>query len=412
MATRQWVGKGQKRKQAGTITPVAANNATYTIGIPDTTNGKLITYLADASATVAEITAGLVAALNASEDGEFQEITWTDNTTYIGFEVNEAGRPVTVASAASAGSLTTAATVTNASPNDINDAQNWSGNTVPGNNDTALFDTGAIDALWNLDALSAVTGLTVIRRRSYKGRISLPVYNENGTPYYEYRATEFLSDGGTFTLEQRADDPVASLKFNHGSTAGTLTLIGEGKGALGDEQAWVRGTSAASVYNVQQATLAIAPEVNSTANVATIRCQDSTVRCGQGTAFATSIVNHNSEIEVNSNLPAAYTQTGDGAVSWVRGTATGSSPDVEDGVMHYMSSGTLTTPTIGSDATLDFSLDNRTRTISGTVQLYKGATYNDPASSTYAGGLAYKCNGCTSQEVTVNLGPGRTFTVT
>ncbi len=55
------------------VTPIAQDDTTYSVTI----NGTLFTFLSDASATVAEITAGLVAAITAGAE----PVTATDNTT-------------------------------------------------------------------------------------------------------------------------------------------------------------------------------------------------------------------------------------------------------------------------------------------------------------------------------------------
>jgi hypothetical protein len=411
MAVKRWVGRAQKTAQAGTIT-IGTYDATttYKVGIPNTTTGKVVSTLGTGGTNITTA-AALAALLQASLEPEFLEITWTTPTTaVISYAVQSslAGTPVTVAVAVSGGTgtISTATTQANVSPNDVNNANNWDTGTLPVNSDTIVFDFGAVDATWNIDQLAALTGITMYRRREYTGKIGLPEYNASG--YFEYRATELQLAGGTFNIEQPVTDAIAQIKINHGATAGTLNLVGDGPSTLLSEQMWIRGTSASSVYNVEQATLAIAPVDNTVANLATLKCQNSTVRAGVGVVFATSIVNTDSELEVNSNLPASFTQYGSAAVTWVKQAATGSSPSLQDGVMYWMSTGTLTTPTVGSDASVDFSKDNRARTISGSVQMFKGSTWNDPWSTALA---TFVLNGCQIGEVTINYGAGRTVAV-
>lgn len=64
-------------------TPAAVNNATYIVGI----DGTEFEFEADATATVAEITAGLEAAINAGSVA----VTATDNTTYLQLDADAAG---------------------------------------------------------------------------------------------------------------------------------------------------------------------------------------------------------------------------------------------------------------------------------------------------------------------------------
>lgn len=60
------------------ITPIAQNNTTYTVTI----NGTAFQFISDADATVAEITAGLVAAINAGAE----PVSATDNGTDLDLE--------------------------------------------------------------------------------------------------------------------------------------------------------------------------------------------------------------------------------------------------------------------------------------------------------------------------------------
>ena len=73
---------GRRQVDEVTLTPVVANNATYTVTI----NGIPYTYLSDANATAAEITAGLDAAI-----GSPTGITATDNTGTLTVEVTTPG---------------------------------------------------------------------------------------------------------------------------------------------------------------------------------------------------------------------------------------------------------------------------------------------------------------------------------
>jgi hypothetical protein len=70
------------------VTPVAHDATTYT----DTINGTAYSYLSGAGATVAEICAGLVAAITAGS----QPVTATDHGTYYTVETNEAGEIFTL----------------------------------------------------------------------------------------------------------------------------------------------------------------------------------------------------------------------------------------------------------------------------------------------------------------------------
>ena len=411
MATKRWVGKAIKMTQVGTITITAYDVATtYKVGIPDTVNGKIISVLGQGG-TTSTTAAALQALLAASQEPEFQELTWTVLANVITYTANTPGQPSTVAVAVAGGTGTIAgATVTaNVSPNDAANIQNYSDNLLPANGDTLIFDEGNVDVLWNVDTLTAVTTLTIYRRIGYAGRIGLPDYNPAG--YFEYRPTEFKTAGATLLyIETSQADSPGQFTFNTQGTIATVTIIGDGRPALGQEVVYWRGSVNTSNLNVEGSSCAVAVFLNSTANIATLTAQDSTVRCGTGVAFATAIIARNSEIELRSNLPATVKLTGAQQICWVRESATATSPLVQDGIMYWMSSGTLTTPTIGTGATIDFSRDNRARTITGNVTVNTGATWNDPASSAIP--VTFVESNCDSTEWTRIQGPGRTVAVT
>lgn len=110
MATLVWVGNAAARQQVSTLTP-----ANVEIGdvFTATINGKSISFTATA-ATVANVTAGLTAAWNASTIAEFAEITASDSTTHVTLTSDsDEGEPFTVTTSVSnAGAFTvTVATV-------------------------------------------------------------------------------------------------------------------------------------------------------------------------------------------------------------------------------------------------------------------------------------------------------------
>ena len=120
-------------------------------------NGKAVVFTATA-ATVANVTAGLVALLNATTaPPEHQEITWANITTALTGTADTPGKPFTQTSSSVGGTLTTAVTTANKSSNDVNDAQNWSLGTVPANGEDVYIQDTDKSLLYNLSALSAVT---------------------------------------------------------------------------------------------------------------------------------------------------------------------------------------------------------------------------------------------------------------
>ena len=78
--------------------------------------------------------------------------------------------------------------------------------------------------------------------------------------------------------------------------------------------------------------------------------------------------------------------------------------------MIYKGTGTITTLTVSGAGEADFSQDMRAKTITNVVQLYAGATIDDPY-GVVALTNGFKPNRCTIADVALNFGPNRTFTV-
>lgn len=94
---------GRRQVDEVTLTPLVANNQTYTVTINDTS----YTYISDATATAAEISAGLEAAI-ATPDG----VIVTDNTGSLTVEVETPGNPWNVSVSSNIAQVSTTPTET------------------------------------------------------------------------------------------------------------------------------------------------------------------------------------------------------------------------------------------------------------------------------------------------------------
>lgn len=407
MANLAWVARAQKKAQVNRITP-----ASVTVGniFTVTINQKSYSFTATA-ATVANVTAGLVALLQASEEPEFRAITWADATTWITATANTPGRPFTQTSSSADGtgsaghSLTTTTTTANSSPNDVNNGVNYSGGSVPSAADNLTLENSSEPMLWNLDALSAVALGTVTRKRSFTGQVGLPATNEDG--YREYLPTEFTFQASNVVWEQSASDYAGMHRLNVGSgTACAVRVEGDGVTALGEEPLYIRGTHASNTLTVTNGSVASAIYAGETSVFSTVRGQNATIRTGAGTTWGTSIYLTDCIFETASNLPATFQQFA-GGETYLRGAATGTGPIIDGGAFFVMTSGTISAPAIRTGATFDMSRDPRTRTISGTTTMHAGASYIDPMSTTTP---TIQVVGCEFSDVTIVMGPGRTIT--
>lgn len=399
-----WIGNAPFVKQQGTITPVAANGAVYTVGIPNTTTGKTVSYTASGAATVNEIVNALVPLLQAMNEGEFKEVTWSIGSGAINWTVNEAGRPVTIASTTSGGgSLTTAQTVAPSSPYDANIAANYLNNALPIAADDLRFDQGNRDVKWNLSALSAIALTSWTRTKGYTGKIGLDDYNSNGN-YEEYRATEFTIKATTWNIEQAPGDRAEQIKINAQTTQGTFNINGQAAGSLNNERIRIRANNAANVLNLASASVSVSPVSGLASNFLTVNAANSTLRGGTGVVWGT-INNNGSTVQSSSNIANLIHQSPASRTILAGGAGTTTKTDLQAGRITAYGASTLTAITIGDGGTLDLEQDNATRTISGNVTMNAGSSFLDKYNTVASWTLK---NNAPLGSITVRVGSGRT----
>lgn len=187
MADRIWRGTTPAVAQVDTLTPANVEIAdifTATLTADDGTTAA-VSFTATAG-TVANVTAGLTAAINASTHPYFQRLTATDNTTYIAVTADEAGVPFSLAGSTTDGggtnnqTLTRAASVANSGPNSYAVANNWIGDAVPTTGDNVWIPAGTPDILYGLNQSSVSIG-TFERDRGATNRVGR---FEDGKLYY------------------------------------------------------------------------------------------------------------------------------------------------------------------------------------------------------------------------------------
>lgn len=369
MATRKWVGGAPAVAQVDKLTP-----ANVEVGdiFTATINGKTVSFVATAT-TVANVTAGLTAAWNASTAGEFQEITATDSTTHITLTANEAGKPFTVTSAATNGGAADTQTLTRAlvtacsGPNIADLATNWSGDTLPVDGDTADIEDSDIDILYNLDGLDDVD-LVALNIRRYSGDIGLP---QQKGDYDEYRPTYLTLQGAaTINIE---DCESGLIRIDTGSDDVTLNVNGTGSPKEDGLKTVVWKGSGTCVLNINKGSVDVAPLSGETAAAGTVRVGnagnpvgDADVRFSDGVTLGT-ITTSGGTVEVNSNVTTITMN--DGEVK-VRAGAV-SNLEVRGGHCIYNSTGTLGgNPVVSGNGHLDFDQDLRTKTVTNPIEVY------------------------------------------
>lgn len=382
MATKRFLGDSLAVAQIDTFTPA---NVEVSDVFEITMGGQSISYTA-AAATVADVTAGLVALLNASTIPEFAEVTWSDETTHIQGVADTAGKPFTATSSATDGGGTDTqtfvqATTTNSSgPNHWDDASNWSDGSVPATNDTVILDIGDVDILYGLDQ-SAVTLTKLVIYQTFTGKIGLPVNNTDGTQYAEYR-DQYLKIGSTTTEIGRGDGAGSKrIKIDNSSIQATVTVFGSGSRIdAGIPAILWKGTHASNILNVIRGDVGCAILSGESATVATLRISfdknvggDAKYRGGSGVTM-TNVKQSGGVAEIESNT-TLIDITG-GSIR-LMGSSTHAAINSDGGEVVYISDGTLTQGRIGRGGVLDCSRDLRSRTITD-LELSEGATYLDP----------------------------------
>lgn len=437
MATCRWTGGSLNRKQVSKITVANTWTAadTYTLTIDNVdfilTIGTLVTtaqvattiYQALTGTTFTDTTASCtipVADGGASLIPQFSEFTATNDTaSQVLLTANGsgalAGKPFTIAvtgdGTASTGTGAITSVTAPTSQYHADQADNYSGNALPtGGSDTLVFDNGSVDVRWGLDYATTLTNIT--KYKAYTGNVGLGEVNSDNSakPYHEYRTTYLTCTGCTTANLEVGEGPGSSrFKLNTGTGQSAINIFGKGSRVeTGVPCILWKGTHASNVVNNIAGDLGIAFFGGESATVATLVTGDgptsaaSTV-CGSGCTLTTVTLNGGSQ-ETNSAITTA-TQNGG---SWTHKSGTVTTANIYGGT-HYPTGGVTYTTLRLYGATFDLSKGNSAVTITNTIQLYKGAVFNDPQGRVT--GPVFKLNGCLPSEVTINIPKDKTLTV-
>jgi hypothetical protein len=389
VATNYWVGK---QKYVAQLYQVTISSISSTQTVTATINSLVETYTATGSDATAAA-AAVVAQLSATLTPEFSQFTFSSSGAVITATGPSDGRPVSITWGGTATLTGTSAAASAKSPHDASDGVNWSTGSAPGNGDTAVFENGSVDCLYNLSAFTSNT-LAVVKRSSYGGQMGLPDTNPLGFP--EYLPALFETAGTTLTVEDNG--VMVRIKSTAGS-ATTLTVTGDGGGTLYSESVEVTGLPASSVVNVNGGTLALSPLTSQSSAVATLRGANATVRTGPSAVLTAA-----SLYDTQSELAGNYTTLvvdGNSTVKVARAATAGTSTTIDGGTVNWASTGGPNTTSVNTGATLDFSGCPALVSV-GTITLDAGATLNDPYERmTKTFNLVLNCK---MSEVTMDLG--------
>lgn len=390
MAVRTWLGRAAAVAQVDTFTYAGTIAAGETSLI--TINSKAITFVSIDTVIESQVD-GLLALLQASEFGEFSEITWTKSgTTKIIGTGPDDGTPFTATPSETfaIGTFTKASTTAAAGPNHVDDANNWESGAVPGAGDDVHIENSSVSLLYGL-ANSGATLTSLRIAASFEGEIGLPKTNANGYP--EYRADYLAFDITTVTIGTGEGTGSSRIKLDFGTVQTAVEVRSTGQSTeSGIPTVLLKGTNVANTLDVQTGSVAWSFFGGEAGALATLSNVSGEVDTGNAMTQLTTVSNQGGTVWVRRNV---VTLTNDGGTVWVYGSSTVTTLNITGGVVQYLSSGTVTTLNLGGrDVTAVFNVsgDRSARTVT-TLNLNENGTVVDPASTlTYTNGIAIGAN--------------------
>ncbi|TXH18983.1 MAG: hypothetical protein E6R03_01270 [Hyphomicrobiaceae bacterium] len=403
MATKKFTGNAAATFDTWTY-QVVTFSSTSAHGI--TINGKTVGITLGTGYTAATAADAIQALLAASTYGEFLDYTWTVSTDTITATAKVAGVSGDMAKASGVSTNATLThTVTATGPNFLDDAANWTGSTLPANNDTIVFDQFSPSALYGLDALASLTGLT-FDIENFANSIGLPAVRggannfdpNSGGGYPEYRRRAMYLNASTPTLNiGRGDQLPARVYIEFGSSCdpAAINVFGSQDPPAGDRVTInLYGKTGMDALNVTQGSVGVAAEIGQVGGFTVVRVgaedspqTDAFVLFGAG-ATVPSVENQSGRTESGATITALtlrqraiqHRQTGGDLTA---ATLQGGRTIIEtNATMVLNASGT---------AVVDCSRDPRPKTISATSTFEDDAALIDPAgtvttmSCTFAG---------------------------
>jgi hypothetical protein len=286
------------------------------------------------------------------------------------------------------------------SPHDFDNADNWSGGTVPSASDLLVFDHQAVASLkYGLDQSSNAHDITVTS--GFRHGIGLPAVNTDDTqyPYDEFRDRFLAVNGGTVLIEGQA---AKALRINTGSSASGITVLSSGQvEETNVPPIEVRANHSSSTVAVAGGTVGI--------NFDGTSGQVSSITIGGtaqpnvviGNSMTVATVAQSSGVTVNYSACTTLTVSG-GTFEQIAGAV--NELNVEGGIVYQTGTGTITT-LYHTGGVFDCTKNSTARTITN-ANVYRGATIKDPLGSiTWTNGIDMYCK---PTEVTLDFPARRT----
>jgi len=385
--------RGRSRGVNDSAGPPVASNSTVCVSAP-----YISTQLeSTCAATVADVTAGLAAAIAASEFPEFREVAATEDGTKVTLTANTPGTPFTVSVSTTNGggadtqSLAVATPTPSAGPHHWDTPENWSGGTVPASGDDVFLEDTDIAIRFGLEQ-SAVALAALHISGNYTGEIGLARTNaDRAGDYAEYRprflqiGAARLEIGGEANVLSGGVDGSGRLQIDTGAAATDVIVRSTGVAAEVDLPAlqWI-GAHASNTLTVFAGSVGVAVEGGDTAQLATLRQSGGKVRIGAGVTISTVERTGGGSLAIASGV-TTFNQSG-GATT-ILGSGSVATMNLDGGRVDYRTSGDLGSVTIdGTDAALDFSANPLGRTVAD-AHLFRGSILDPHETVTWSTGV-------------------------
>ena len=373
MATRIYTGNSAYVSQQDivTITGVSTSGVLNVI-----INNKTLSYVCTGSDTTSTAAAALATVLNASTvPPEFQEMTWVANAAVITATADTPGTPFTVTVSDSGGAtLTHSTSVANVSPNDVDNPNNWSGNTLPVNGDTIIFQNSAVSVLWNLASLAAITPASITIWQSFTGNIGLLENNPAG--YVEYRPTYWTIASPLLTIGTgNVGNGSGLIRINLSTADAAIVIVQTGSAITGTPYAVrILNVNASSTLQINGGSVGVGMLPGEVSTLASASVQvPGTLDLGPAVTCPT-VTNNGTTLNVRNS---ATTLTLNGGTTSIGGTTYTTLTASAGAAISWIAAGTITTLTMSGGCTLDATPSPLAKVITNST-IDGASTFNDP----------------------------------
>ncbi len=362
MANAVFRGDAVAVAQINTITP-----ASVTVGniFTVTMNSKTVDYTAT-DTTVADVTAGIVALLNASTIPEFAEVTWADETTHVTGTANTAGKPFvnTSSSATGTGSAGhsfvtlddgTGASVLSNGPNHWS-AANFSTGVLPTASDDVFIGDTDVDILYDIEDSAGTIIVSLTISSGYTGSIGLPKADVSGISYEEYRPRNLqINTTGNIIIGRGSGSGSPRIQLDLITSDATVTVYKTGSSSETEFRSLylVGAGTTGHTLKVFGGQVDIAMREEDTADFTNITVtENGEVRCGPGVTLDTVTANGNSELVTRQ---AVTTMNCNDSATIVHYEGVITTANINGGILIYNATEAITTLVLGPSTRFDAS---------------------------------------------------------